>query len=189
MMKTPSEIMRICLGLRLLKRVCPARLPQTETGYDGYVGLVIRRGANGEVVDLSISHGTEHANPKEDAPPAFAHVVVEGGHLTHAFDTFTFPQNGTQERVRNGLLESGALAIASRARSPRALFLGRATWGHRSGTLALAPSFKYVDSIHAGHLIFCWREDKLQYDISLHAWEPFRQTVSTLRAVVESIRP
>lgn len=59
-------------------------------------------------------------------------------------------------------------------------------WGGKSSTLVLAPAFKYVESIHAGHLIFRWREGGSEYGTSLHAWEPFLETVYALRAVVES---
>jgi hypothetical protein len=37
------------------------------------------------------------------------------------------------------------------------------------------------------HLIFRWRDAGREYAASLHAWEPFQETVETLEAIVASM--
>ncbi len=51
----------------------------------------------------------------------------------------------------------------------------------------LAPPYQSVVSIHGGHLLFVSGEGDTRYAVSLHAWEPFRQTERTLEAVVDSM--
>lgn len=182
-MRTPSEIIQVCRRERFIADMCPTRLPKAI----GYVAFVLRRSAAGEFITISVSHADESGDPRRDAPPRFAHVVVESGDLKQAFETFDYPQGGVPARIRNGLLRSREREHASNPHAPRALWLGRVRWGGKSGTLVLVPSFKYVDSVHASHLIFRWQEGSINRDVSLHAWEPFLQSVKTLRAVVESV--
>lgn len=56
----------------------------------------------------------------------------------------------------------------------------------KAGTLALAPPYLYA-GMAGNHLIFRWRQNGRSYALSLHAWEPFLETVATLRAIIESI--
>jgi hypothetical protein len=80
-------------------------------------------------------------------------------------------------RPRNGLVRLGRV-------DP--VFLGRVRWGGRPGVLILAPPYLYGGQA-GNHLIFRWREGRRTYHLSLHAWEPFLETVATLRAIVASL--
>jgi len=53
------------------------------------------------------------------------------------------------------------------------------------GTLALVAPY-LLGGEQGDHVIFVWHTRTSDYVIGLHAWEPFTQAVSTLRAIVES---
>jgi hypothetical protein len=55
------------------------------------------------------------------------------------------------------------------------------------GELVLAPPYDRVVSMHGAHLLFVWSAGEAGYVVSLHAWEPFTESESALKAVVESI--
>jgi hypothetical protein len=175
MMKVPSEVSMACRAERLVRAICPTRLPKTDQGYDGYVAITVHRSG---WVAVSISHAIEHHDVRRDAPPGFAHVNIEAGKLTDGpWQPFTYPHRGTATPVRNGLLFSRVYKRASNRHNPYALYLGHARWSGRRGTLAVAPPYTIVDSLDAGHLIFRWRQGGRDRAISLHAWEPFLEAV------------
>ena len=89
---------------------------------------------------------------------------------------FPWPR-GAGIRPRDGLV---------RALGNRPVGLGSVTWAGKHGSLALAPPFPTGGS-QGNHLIFRWREAGATYFLGLHAWEPFLETVSTLRRIVGSI--
>jgi hypothetical protein len=93
---------------------------------------------------------------------------------------FAWPARGPAVAARDGLL--------ARARST-ALLLGNVRWAARNGVLALAPPPRAEGGLVANHLMFTWRQGARLYAVTLHAWEPFTQTVATLRAVVASLPP
>ena len=64
--------------------------------------------------------------------------------------------------------------------APPPLGFGRRDWNGRHGVLVLGDCF-------ANHLCFRWRERGVGYQIDLHGWEPFTQTVASLRAIVASL--
>jgi hypothetical protein len=57
--------------------------------------------------------------------------------------------------------------------------LGRRTWGGHRGPLVLGDCC-------GNHLCFRWRAAAAAYQIDLHGWEPFPETVSVLRRIVSS---
>lgn len=69
-----------------------------------------------------------------------------------------------------------------------ALFFGRMHWGGISGQLLLAPSGGSAALVYFHYLVFRWRDAGSEVAIGLHAWEPFRETVQTLHAMVERMQ-
>ncbi len=141
---------------------------------------------------FTVQAGTSHGDPRKDRPPGFVHVVVQGGDLSDAFETFTYRRSRPVE-LTDGLMLSPERERLARlglsGRTPQGLYLGAVTWGSRTGDLVLAPSFEYSDSIHADHVLFVWTDRGRGYAVSLHAWEPFLQAVSALRRMVASLPP
>jgi hypothetical protein len=128
--------------------------------------------------------------PAKNRPPGFIHIVVQGGELADAFETFTYTTSEIWP-VRDGLMRTEErrqlAALGLSGDIPMGVFLGERSWAGHRGELILAPPFTYSDSIHADHLIFLWRSDGRDHAVSLHAWEPFTESVATLQAVVDSI--
>ena len=140
-----------------------------------YVASTIPRpGLGYETFDLR--YRWPYATARQNRPPRFAHVVVEGGDLRHAipFDVSS---------AKKGRLDD---ALVDRERST-AVRIGTPTWGGRRGVLALAPSFDRSSTIHGDHLVFVWKEGATGYVVSLHVWTPVAETVRTLKAIVASI--
>jgi hypothetical protein len=68
----------------------------------------------------------------------------------------------------------------------------RCSWGASAGEtslgqLMLAPSRGRSALVYFHYLVFRWREAGSEVAIGLHAWEPFRETVQTLHAMVERL--
>lgn len=59
-------------------------------------------------------------------------------------------------------------------------------WGGRQGLLIHVPEFP-EGGMEAGHLIFRWSQNRTNYSISLHAWEPVAQAEGALRQMIESL--
>jgi hypothetical protein len=133
--------------------------------------------------------GTAFVDPAANRPPTYVHVAITAGDLSAAFETFTYPSAGPAASAGNGLTGSDVRRDLYDRRQPAGLFLGPFSWNGRSGTLLLAPPFDRVASIHADHLIFRWSDGKAEYALSLHAWEPFLESVAALQAMVESLPP
>jgi hypothetical protein len=66
------------------------------------------------------------------------------------------------------------------------LSFGPTTWGGRRGALLLAPPYPR-GGIESNHLLFRWLNGGVDYEVSVHGWEPFTEVAPVLRAVVESI--
>jgi hypothetical protein len=184
MVALSARALRTCRALPLVRPACPRRLPQSED----YTAREIVRSPQGKFETFELARGAEYGNPARDRPPRFLHVIIEAGDLGEAFDTFSYPSSGKAVKPRDGLLTSALRRKLEGEHVPRALFLQDARWG-KSGTVVLVPTFDFVDSLHAGHLVFRWRERGKDYVVSLHAWEPFSETFAALRAIVRSIPP
>jgi hypothetical protein len=169
-----------CRGIEQLRPACPTEAPEPQQrSFDA------KTFNSGSVWTFSAQAGIEGATVS--APPAFVHVVAQAGDLRNAFGTFTYSRSSIVKPF-NGILNSPLRrrleSLGSSGKTPRGLYLGRVTWGRKTGDLVLVPSFEVSDSIDAGHLLFMWSAGKVFYAMSLHAWEPFLQTVSTLRGMV-----
>ncbi len=62
------------------------------------------------------------------------------------------------------------------------------TWAGPPGVLLLAPPYP-LGGLESNHLILRWRRDGIDYEVSLHGWEPFTEVPPVLEAVVRSTAP
>lgn len=176
MVVAPANVHRVCERSRLLTTAFPRLLPAVShlPSEHPFEVSLCRIGATGclglQWDDLELQHAGAG-----DHPPIWAHVAIFAGKLKAAFP-FVYPAAGKTVQLRNGLF--------TRARSG-ALFFGTTTWGVKTGTLVLAPSYPGGGE-QADHLIFRWRANATEYAIGLHAWEPLTQAAATLRAIVRS---
>jgi len=154
-----------------------------EPGYDASLCRGGARGCFGIPVDsFNAQYGGEDpANPTRNRPPRMAHVVAFAGRLdSDRGSAFSFrwpPERSQPPPLGNGFL---------REKERVAIYFGHRIWGRR-GELVLAPPYGPGGQM-GNHLIFRWRANGADYAISLHGWEPLKETAATLRAMVESIR-
>jgi len=102
------------------------------------------------------------------------HLVIHGG----ASSPLTVPQS-----IADGVVPANGLVRTGRV-DP--VFLGSPHWGGRSGSLVLEPPYPHAGT-DSNHLVFSWKQSGRSYAVGLHAWEPFLESVATLRALVESL--
>ena len=137
-----------------------------------------QRGLGGPVLDVfSMESGGEYPwSPRLNRPPRLAHVVVAVGDVA-GLSPQAVPRGNRRERLRDGVM---------RRERNAAISFGRVTWAGREGVLSLAPSFP-TGGMLGNHLSFVWREQGLEYTLSLHAWEPLTEAAATLRTMVERL--
>jgi hypothetical protein len=58
--------------------------------------------------------------------------------------------------------------------------LESSNWRGNSGSLVLGDCF-------GNHLCYRWRQGDAILQVDVHGWEPFTETVATLRQIVQSI--
>jgi hypothetical protein len=179
--RTPTRLLQNCERSRLLAPVCPRRLLKNY----GYSSRLCRAGARGclfEGIDMFSVESRPSPNAQTRRPP-FVHVVLYAGDLggpkgfqAHAHSAFPFDwlDPSSARPLIDGL---------TRHRRAKAIALGRYGFGSVVGELVLAPTTHAMD---AGHVIFRWRSARWELAMSLHAWEPLTEAVSTLRAIVRS---
>jgi hypothetical protein len=170
MMPTPYGPLPRCRHDVLVRPACPTRIPRVP-GWNLY-------GDDLEGVFGLERGGEVPGAPELNRPPAMLHIEIWAGRpgRVNVVTADEWP-TGPPVHARDGLVR--------RARQ-RPLPLGSARWGGRSGSLALIPGYPVGGSM-GDHLVFRWREDGYEYLVSLHAWEPFHETVAMLRRIVESI--
>jgi hypothetical protein len=171
--RMPANDHATCRRSSAVRAACPTIVPAPPRG--GREVAFARVIWSGHVFELGI--GAEHlGHPEFDRPPRFVHLVVAGGDLTRLFP-FRLPSRQAVARIRNGL--------RWRPRAT-AMSFGRVRWRCR-GTLVLAPSPSMGGGIVGDHLIYWWRSGRRAYAVTLHAWEPFRETFAVLKRIVRSI--
>ena len=172
---TPANALAACLKMALMRAVCPPRVPMLS-GHAVIVSASCLDSAGGRVPLTSkrcraAGWSLEGAPPK---PAPIAHVVISAS-----------PDNWQCAWPH----ELRAHAASDRLLNPnrrRAALLPPVQWYGQSGQLVLAPPFARGGGVLGGHLEFCFRANRVDYAITLHAWPPLAQVVATLKDLVGS---
>ena len=166
--RAPEWLLAACRALRT-RPICPHRIPATpRTSLDLF--FLRKAGPTRQARQdwLSAEWGTPYgSDPAQNRPPRFVHLDIRAGGVPLR-RRFRHPT----VRPHDGLF---------RRRGAEPIPLGRPHWVPGGGVLVLGDCF-------ANHLCFRWRQHGVGYQIDLHGWEPFSQTVATLHAIVSSIR-
>jgi hypothetical protein len=166
----PDWLTLACRSLRT-RPICPTRIPAGPTSYINLLYEPRWRSSHGRADDLlSVEWGAPRSDPTRNRPPAFAHLELAAGGISMAGHVDAGPV-----AARNGMMagrESEAAAPTIKLASP--------DWRGRSGSLVLGDCF-------GNHLCYRWRAAGETFQVDLHGWEPFTQTVATLREIVQSI--
>lgn len=174
MMRTPSVPLAKCRSSTLLAPACPRSIPRIAgwRTYPSYGNPVT------DTFGLESGGGEVPGKPELNRPPAMLHFELSAarGRRARQILPFAWPRGATVG-PRKGLV---------REKRGQPLLLGDAVWNGHRGNLVLAPSFPLGGS-QGNHLIFRWRAHGVTFFLGLHAWEPFVETVSTLRRMVSSI--
>ncbi len=166
-----QRVVAPCLEISLLSPACPSMAPETESPYHSRLldfGAVPYR-----VIEFSSGAPYPRIGPR-NAPPSSAHIVVKAGNLERAFP-FRWPSNQAPQKMPPD--------PSSRPDEP--VVLGHSPWGGTDGMLVLAPPFP-SGGVDGDHLIYRWGRMGAEYSVSLHAWTPLAETMSTLHAIVET---
>jgi hypothetical protein len=170
LMAMPAGPLARCRRVTRSRQACPTRIPRIP-GWNAY--------GNGRAGVFGLERGGEApGKPELNRPPGLLHVEIWAGRTGQLRVSIAggWPSGGAV-RPRDGLL---------RLERAEAILLGAVRWNGRSGTLALVPGYPVGGSL-GNHLAFRWRDSGGEYLVSLHAWEPFSEAVSALRAIVESL--
>jgi len=160
----------------LLRPVCPRSVPRVNV-YLSHLSVELA-GLGGPVLDVfNLESGGEYpGRPQLNRPPRMAHVVVVAGDVER-LAPLRVPRDASGEPLRDGVLRRERAAPVS---------FGYVRWGERTGALYLAPPFPRGGML-GNHLNFTWDERRIQYTLSLHAWEPLTEAEATLRTMVERL--
>lgn len=154
-----------CIGLAGLKPACPTWIPPARSNFFT-MSYLPHQAQPGVTAFLSAEWSGARPRPERNRPPGFLHVEVRAGRPRPAPD-------GVVVQPHDGLMAN------RRYEDTRAVSFGPANWGGHAGLLVLGDCF-------GNHLCFRWRQHGVEYQIDLHGWEPFTQTVDTLRRIVRS---
>jgi hypothetical protein len=165
-----SKVLERCVTPPL-KGTCPIIVPKTKRNY-----LVESFGRpGGRFGVLEMSSGAPRDDPTANAPPAFAHVVLEAGKPGFLID---FGSVSATAKLSDDLVRQDRSAAIS---------LGSRRWGKRKGRLLLAEPFP-GGGAHGGHLVFQWRRGAVIHRVSLHAWVPAKKAEAVLERMIRSMR-
>ena len=155
---TPEDALAACRSSALLRRACPRLVPEAPYDRRPEVYVVeLRPAGRGAPETFNLQWGAEDPSRPERNRPP---------RLSHL--VVVAGRSGTTLR-----------AVETRARR-------RVSWEGRLGRLLLAAPYPR-GGLMGDHLIFRWRDGRREYAASLHAWEPFQETVDTPEAVVASM--
>ena len=169
LMPMPAKYLEECKRLARLRPACPTKVPGVRD-VDFKRARASRQGKNLWAFFAEWSAPHAGMTPK-NAPPRFAHVNVTVGarSMIVPFPIESVPSDDVPEDRET------------------AFDLGERTWSGRTGRLLLAPPYP-IGGIEGDHLIFLWEErGRHHYSLSLHAWEPLRETEATLEAMLASV--
>jgi hypothetical protein len=158
MVPMPRGAARRCRSSPLLRPVCPGLVPEAPYG------------------DVPEVYVAQLIRSSGGAPELF--------NLQWGAETPGRPERNRPPRLAHVVLAAGSPEQTLRGIRVRAV--RNVTWSGRPGTLLRAAPYP-GGGIHGNHLVFRWRAGKREYAASLHAWEPFSETVATLRAVIASM--
>jgi hypothetical protein len=165
----PEWFTGACRSLRT-RVICPTLIPVGPTNYVSVLFEPRWRSSQGRSADLlSVEWGAPRPRPTRNRPPAFAHLELAAGDISlpgHVGGAAVLPRNGMMAG-REGEAAAPAVRLAS------------SNWSG-GGSLVLGDCF-------GNHLCYRWRQAGANYQADLHGWEPFAETVATLRQIVESI--
>jgi hypothetical protein len=161
-----------CRRSPLLRPTCPTLVPRVRATFLSHLARDLARPHPLDVFNLERG-GEDPPRPELNRPPRMAHLVLIAGDVERAA-AFAYPDD--PRRPRDGLM-----------RRPRtkAVDLGGVDWANRRGRLYLAPPHLHGGML-GNHLVFRWQTGATEYAVTLHAWEPLREAVATLRTVVGS---
>jgi hypothetical protein len=169
--ETPAWIADACASVPRLRGACPRSIPFAASGLVEATTLqdfaICGDTAREDLLSVQWS-GEDPSHPRRNRPPSFLHleVVARSGCLRQRFGT-------APVRPRVGMMR-GREYVGS---GP--VPLGHRTWGRHRGVLVLGDCY-------GNHLCFRWRDGRMAYQIDLHGWEPFPETVAALRRIVSS---
>src|SRR5206468_12158698 len=135
---------------------------------------------HGDRLDVrQVEPGGEYfGSQRRNRPPRFVGWFLMSGQLGRVLPAICPKVRGPVTPPRNGQAE---------ALRRHALPLGEMTWGGIRGEIVLAPSTGPGALVYFHYLVFRWRTEGHEVAIGLHAWEPFRETVQTLHAMVDRL--
>ncbi len=178
MMQTPSHALTLCREMRIMRPVCPTRVPAVTGPREppsiaavcsaNYTGTVVRLasprcrdgewsyiGFGGSPPGVPSGKTVIWSNPP--GPPWFVHVDIIASRDSQ-------PCAWPGERMVDRLTDR----VIAEARRP-AIGLGDVTWSAHHGRLMVAPPYPSGGEI-GGHLAFCYRAAGVNYAVTLHAW-------------------
>jgi hypothetical protein len=170
----PPAAARTCRASRLLRPICPRRVPAGRYRRER-IGLapVGRAGDRFDVFELVGARSSgDGEGPRELHFVLVASRYGLGRSVGGAFAAW--PRARVGLGFRDGLF---------RRRRASPILLARVGWNGLSGELVLDRTDRPAA---AGHLVYRWHARGVDYAVTLHAWEPLRTAIATLRAVIAS---
>lgn len=170
---TPARARRRCERIALLAPACPGRVAKVPDW-----NLFARRFRTTGYAVWDFSHGAaDTPRPEQARPPGAFHLLLMAGKLDDALGGFQLASSGSPTPIQDGLM---------RHDRTDGVFFGLFRWGRRSGSLVLAPPYPAAGA-QSNHLIFSWHHKGRTYALGIHGWEPFTETVQTLRRIVAAL--
>jgi hypothetical protein len=158
---TPGWIADTCATVALLRRVCPAALPRGPAVVTAFIET-----SPGRPAEFSVeSGGLFYGAPRRNRPPRYSHVAVRARHLVPGRAAAWLGSGLPRFRIRDAVGED----------TGREELVGRRAWFGARGSLILTAT---------RDLAYRWHEASVGYEMALHVWAPFRETVPTLRVLL-----
>ncbi|HEX3804201.1 MAG TPA: hypothetical protein VHV75_15305 [Solirubrobacteraceae bacterium] len=209
--QTPSAALAQCRESKLLRPVCPRRVPASRKqsrhyvlagcANAGHLSLASKRckqpawsyevfalpGPQGPTQNVTAWDGKEWFATSYAPlypPPYFVHVLVQAGVGADSLGLFFGLNFAGNPAVRN---PTDVLLNPNRA---RAVSLGWARWSGHHGELILEPTGGQSGGEVAGHLIFLFASGGVEYAITVHAWVPkVRETSRGKTHLIQAPQP